>query len=100
MLKIFPNPEHTEANLAPGLHEIPGGLFPFNFVIAEPPGIELIKCFAASRDVSAALPPGLRKNSLDPLPVGSEWELARIFRGLKDVGLSEVSLVVTVDRAR
>ena len=100
LLKIFPNPEHAQAELAPGLHEIPGNLFPFNFVISEPPGIELIKCFAASRDVTAALPPSLRKNSLDALPIGSEWELARIFRGLKGVGLSEVSLVVTVDPAK
>ena len=99
LLKIFPNPEHTNAVLGPGLHEIPGSLFPFNFVISNPPGIELTKCFAASRDITAALPAGLRKNSLNPLPVGTEWELARIFRGLKGVGLSEVSLVVTVDRA-
>ena len=99
LLKIFPNPEHADALLAPGLHEIPGALFPFYFVVAEPPGIELIKCFAVSRDVTALLPPLLRENSLRPLPIGSEWELARIFRSLKAVGLSEVSLVVTVDRA-
>ena len=98
LLKIFPNPEHAQANLGAGLHEIPGNLFPFNFVISEPPGIELIKCFAASRDVTAMLPSGLRANSLKPLPVGTEWDLARIFRGLKGVGLTEVSLVVTVDR--
>ena len=98
LLKIFPNPEHAQANLGAGLHEIPGNLFRFNFVISEPPGIELIKCFAASRDVTAMLPSGLRANSLKPLPVGTEWDLARIFSGLKGVGLTEVSLVVTVDR--
>ena len=37
------------------LNTIPDQNYPFDFDISEPPGTELVKCFAADRDVANAL---------------------------------------------
>lgn len=66
------------------------------FRISPPAGVELVKCFAASRNIAGELPPALRGRSFDPLP--REWaqRLSETFRAIDDVAVNEASVVVTV----
>ena len=102
--QIFPNPhfwlKFREPKLPGGkLHTIPGpDIFPFEFVLREPAGLELVKCFAVSRDVTRELPNEFRGTTLSSLPQGSDMRLSSVFRRLPDVTLSEASVAVTVAR--
>ena len=104
MIQIFPNPHYWtvfEEPLLQGnrLHTIPGETtFPFDLVLGEPAGMELIKCFATTRDVTNDLPQELQGRSLDPRPKSIEARLSKIFRDLRDAGTTEASLVITLDR--
>lgn len=103
-IQIFPNPHYwkkfREPRLAGGkLHTIPGpDVFPFEFVFREPVGIELVKCFAVSRDATRELPDEIRGNTLSPLPKGMDSRLSHIFRRLPNMAVSEASVAVTVTR--
>ncbi len=97
VVPIFPNDHHREARLEGGvLHTIPGDLLPFALRFTAPAGVELVKCFAATRDISAELPAYLRGEGLEPLPPDSDATIASIFRAIPGAGLSEASLVITV----
>jgi hypothetical protein len=103
-VQILPNPEFWKHNREPRLkggvpHTIPGGaLFPFEFQFVPPAGVELVKCFAVSRDVTEELPPELRGKSLDPLSRGVGLSLSSLFRRLPDAAVSEASFVVTLSK--
>ena len=97
MLKILPNQYYEDAFIEGGpVHTIPGPRLPFDLNIGEPAGIELVKCFATSRDVSKDLPEELRSMDFPVLPDGMDFRLPAIFRRLRDVAISESSVVITV----
>ncbi len=97
MLKIIPNQFHREALVKSGrVLTLPGQIMPFDLNIGEPPGIELVKCFALSRDVTRDLPDELQAMDFAFLPEGMDFRLPTIFRELEDVTLSEASIVITV----
>ncbi len=98
IVKIFPNSFHADPRIAGNtLHTIPGDIAPFELKITEPRGIEVIKCFATGRDVSGELPPPFGRNEPGPLPASAEAELPNVFRRLQSEGISEASLVITVE---
>ena len=97
IFKIFPNAHHDMALLDGGrAHMVPGDIFPFDLNVTDPPGTETVRCFAASRDVTADLPTPLRGLTALPLPAGVVWRLTEIFQGLSNVTVSEAKLVITV----
>jgi len=101
LVKIFPNSRHTDPRLAGGqVHEMPGTAFPFSLDVLPPAGIELLKCYATLRDVTADLPTPVRDNTLRPLPRGFRFRLSSVFRALLDAGTTEASLPITVTEAR
>ena len=60
-------------------------------------GLELVKCFATSRDVTEELPADLQGREwrpLDPRFLGEE--LSDSFRNLPDTAVTEASLAITV----
>ena len=73
-------------------------IFPFEFKMVEPAGLELVKCFATSRDVTADLPPHLQGRSLEALPKGAEYRLSQVFHALPNTTVSEASMAVTVTK--
>jgi len=102
VIQIFPNPyywtRHKEPRLAARVaHTMPSPeLFPFDLRIRPPLGLELVKCFAVSRDVTAELPPELRGRSLTPLPEKLVLRLAEVFRSLPHTAITEASLALTI----
>ncbi len=99
LFKIYPNNHGKPAVLAgKRLHTIPGKMFPFDFTITEPIGVDLVKCFASTRDVLKELPEPLQRLAVEPLPVGMSQRLREAFARPRDAGVSEASLVVNVIR--
>ena len=99
LFKIYPNNYKKPAALAGGrLHTIPGRLFPFDFTITEPVGVDLVKCFASKRDVLKDLPKPLRRLEVEPLPAGMIQRLRDAFARTRASRVSEASLVITVNR--
>ncbi len=102
VIQIFPNPRFWQHLSAPKLaggvvHTVPGKeTFPFDLKLTEPTGLELIKCFAAARDITAELPKALQGRSLEPLADDLVGDLSLIFRSLPDAKISEASITVTV----
>ena len=101
-VQLFPNPFFWESFNSPRLagsiqHTIPGDdTFPFQLKVQPPVGEELLKCFAASRDVTQDLPAELRGRSLEPLEGGMDARLSHIFSRLRDATVSEASVALTV----
>ena len=87
-VKIFPNRYHRDPSL-PGkrMHTMPGENLPFDLRFTEPAGIELVKCFATTRDVSGELPDQIAALDLEPLPASLDWRLPRIFRTIRKAGV-------------
>lgn len=97
VVPIFPNSHHRETRLEGGvLYTIPGDLLPFALRFTAPAGVELVKCFAATRDISAEVATTLGGASLEPLPPDADATIATLFRSIPGAGLSEASLVITV----
>ena len=71
-------------------------LFPYEIEVAGPPGNELIKCFAASSDVTSELPKELRGLSDDALPQNIVGSLPSRFQQLPNVAISEASFIMTI----
>mgnify|MGYP001410277513 CR=1 FL=1 len=103
--QLFPNPlfwdKYKEPRLGGGVpimipDENNEQLFPFKLEVAGPPGNELIKCFAASRDVTSELPKELRGLSDDALPQNMVENLPSRFQQLPDVAISEQSFIMTI----
>ena len=102
--QFFPNPFYWKKNKSPYL---PGGkitaipdenfnTYPFNLKISGPPGPELIKCFATSRDVTQDLPKELQGKENGLLPKHMGHNIGRYFHQLEDVAISEASFVMTI----
>ena len=71
-------------------------IVPFSLKIEPPVGRELLKCFAASRDITKELPKPLRDRTLKPLPKRSVDRLIASFRTIPRTRISEASLVLTI----
>lgn len=103
-IQIFPNEHFWKRFVEPKLegtvvHTIPAETtFPFTLRLSEPPGVELVKCFAAGRNVTADLPPELRGMSFKPVSEEIVRRMSRIFRSLPSAAVSEGSIAVTVYR--
>ena len=99
LFKFYPNEHGKPAALtARRLHTIPGRIYPFEFTITKPIGVDLVKCFASKRDILKELPKPLRRLRVEPLPDGMAQQLRRAFARLRNAGVSEASMVVTVKR--
>ena len=99
LLKIYPNGYAAPAALAAGrLHTIPGRIYPFEFTLTEPAGVELVKCFASERDLTPDLPEALRRPEIAALPAGTAQRLRDAFAHAPGADASEASLVISVDR--
>lgn len=97
--KIFPNQYHAKARIEGNtMHTIPGNSYEFDWNVTEPVGIDLVKCFATTRDVSKELPRYLASNAFEPLPDGMDFKIAQDFQRLTKAGVTEESLIVMVER--
>ena len=102
IIQIFPNPPFWRLQKSPMLkrnkwHQMPDPkLFPFVLTATKPIGIELIKCFATSRDVTGELPKTFRGNSLAPMSKNVLNKASTLFGSLEDVSVAEASLVINV----
>ena len=95
--KIFPNEYHPSARLAGRRrHTLPGDLFPFDLTMEGPAGVDLIKCFATTKNIAKKLPEELSRPDAPPLQPGRDIWLPTQFRKIKNAGLTEASLVITV----
>jgi hypothetical protein len=101
-MAILPNPEFWEEASEPRfsggiLHRMPGDkTYPFDLIVGEPTGVDFIKCFAVSRDVTWELPEALRGESWEPIMPSLVTKLSEVFRNLPETAISEASLTVTV----
>ncbi|SCA57788.1 exported hypothetical protein [Candidatus Terasakiella magnetica] len=95
--KIFPNRFMTSGKINGGFTQhIPSAGMPFAFEFSPPSGVEAVKCFATDVEVTKRLAPHIGKAAFEPLSLQNEHELTKIYRSLRDVTLSEASLIVTV----
>jgi hypothetical protein len=99
VIKLFPNLYQEDAWMKGGqLHRIPGAIYPFELAFNEPPGNELLTCFAADRDVRADLPMALRVPDMVVLPPSIDRRLHELFDGLANVTIAHASMPITVTR--
>jgi len=97
IFRIFPNRFVTSGHVNGGfLMQIPSASMPFGFEFSPPSGVEAVKCFVTDLDVERKVAAQIGKAAFDPLPISNERELAKIYRSLEDVTLSEASLIVSV----
>jgi peptidoglycan hydrolase-like protein with peptidoglycan-binding domain/curli biogenesis system outer membrane secretion channel CsgG len=98
--RVFPNrfqpdafvPARTQVEVPPG----GGGAFSIRF---EQPGApEQVACLAANREVGLLLPPELKRQDLEPLPVRGLDEIAQRFRGIAGVQVDDARLPIEVTR--
>jgi len=99
VMKIFPNRAQENARVAgKTVQKIPSPAMGFEWRIAEPPGIEQVKCFAADRDVAPHLPKVIGTQAFLPLPYKALSEISRIFRTLSNTAIAEARMVINVER--
>ncbi len=98
MFKIFPN-SFIKSSRVEGRTQlqIPSDEMLFDFTVSPPPGVELLRCFALDRDVTAKLPPEIANSDMAPIPAKIGDRLTRIYRGIPDTKVSEATMVVTVE---
>ena len=98
VIQILPNPYFKQplfrGKIAYALSD--PKIVPFSLKIEPPVGRELLKCFAASRDITKELPKPLRDRTLKPLPKRSVDRLIASFRTIPRTRISEASLVLTI----
>jgi TolB-like protein len=98
LFRIFPNRFLPSSHINGGfLQYIPPAAVPFAFEFSPPSGVEAVKCYALTRDVSNELNAAFSVPAFEALPYKNERELTRLFRNLKKTKLSEASLIVTVE---
>lgn len=61
-------------------------------------GVEVLKCLAVSRNVTAELPLELRGQNFNPIPLSLASRLREIFQRLPNTGIAEKSVTVTVSQ--
>ena len=71
-------------------------IFPFQFEVTEPTGAEIVKCFAANRDITAQLPQSFRGQSLDPIDPSLVRQMSKKVRSASNADATEASVVITV----
>lgn len=99
VMKIFPNRAQKNARVfGKAVQRIPSSSMGFEWRVAEPPGTEQVKCFAADRDVAKHLPRVIREQDFLPLPYKTLSEINRIFRKLPETALAEARMVINVER--
>ena len=59
---------------------------------------ERVACFAANREVGLLLPPELKRQDLEPLPVSSLDDVAARFRAVPGASVDEARLAIEVTR--
>ena len=97
VVRMFPNEFHPEAKLVGNQsHLIPGSLMNFDLNIQAPEGADLVKCFAATRDVSADLPIEFRDVKNTSWARGADERIAAAFRGVRNASITEATVVVNV----
>ena len=96
--RLFPNRFHPDPLIAGNRrHRIPDANYGFDITVGRPTGTELLKCFAANKDITHKLPEELRNDAFEPLGPGLDRRLTAIFQKLPGVGVTEASLVVTIE---
>jgi hypothetical protein len=98
--RIFPNrfqpdafvPARTQVEVPPG----GGSAFSIRFEQLGAP--EQVACLAADREVGLLLPPELKRQDLEPLPVRGLDEVAQRFRGIAGVQVDDARLPIEVTR--
>jgi hypothetical protein len=99
LFKLIPNKHSPEAKLTgPRRYTIPGEIAPYILRVKEPVGVDVVKCFATSRNVTVDLPPSLRSLEAQELPKGTDARLSTIFRAIPGARVSEASMVITIDK--
>ena len=92
-MRIFPNRFHKSAFIAGNVDQhVPSAAMAFDWVVQEPTGIEIMKCFAFERDINDELPRLVRKLDFEPLPYRALVDL----RSIRRVAIAENSMMVNV----
>ena len=95
IMRIFPNRLHKSAFIAGNVDQhVPSAAMAFDWVVQEPTGIEIMKCFAFERDIYNELPRLVRKLVFEPLPYRALADL----RSIRRVAISENSMMVNVQK--
>ena len=98
VIQILPNPYFKQplfrGKIAYALSD--PKIVPFSLKIEPPVGRELLKCLAASRDITKELPKPLQGRTLKPLPKKTVDRLVASFRAIPRTRISEASLVLTI----
>lgn len=98
IFKILPNKFIPSPKMIGGfLQYIPASGMPFSFEMSPPRGVEAVKCFATDRDVSRDVKAQIGRNAFQALRIANERELTKIYRNLRNVVLSEATLIVTLE---
>jgi len=99
IMRVFPNRHHRDARIPGGAAQhIPGAAMPFDWIVAPPTGVEIMKCFAFDRDVGDELPRLVRKLDFEPLPYGSLADLSQELRTIRRAAVAENSMIVNVEK--
>ncbi len=100
LYRIFPNKHQQDAALrGPKIYTVPSDrLFPFILRVREPLGMEVLKCFATKRNISDVLPAEVMLKKFAPLPGSVKSNVGTYVRRHAGNGVSEASLVVTVEK--
>ncbi len=93
IMRIFPNRLHKSAFIAGNVDQhIPSAAMAFDWIVQEPTGIEIMKCFAFDSDINDYLPKLVCKLDFVPLPYRALTDL----RSLRRVAIAENSMMVNV----
>lgn len=99
IMRIFPNRLHKSAFIAGNVDQhIPSAAMAFDWIVQEPTGIEIMKCFAFDRDITDELPKLVRKLDFEPLPYRTLAALGSDLRSIRRVAIAENSMVVNVEK--
>ena len=99
--KIFPNSFHPSAHVSGNASvRIPEDDAKFALRVYGPAGVEHVRCYVSDRDIGTRLPGNSAAPNLQPIAVSSLDDLGQIFRAASATGVSEASLVMTIEDAR
>ena len=99
MARIYPNRFQPDAFVpARSPLVVPPAGAPFSIRFDKPGGADAVACLAADREVGLLLPPELKRQDLEPLPVRSLEEIAARFRAIPGVRVNDARLSIEVRR--